>query len=72
MKQQELDMLTLIDSDPTASIDDVLDAWREESGRFDGASTLQMLEAKGLVLIDEEAEAIVLSRKGSKALEQEH
>jgi hypothetical protein len=72
MKQLELDMIDLIDSDPTASIDDMLNAWRESTGRFDGASTLQMLEAKGLVLIDEEAEVVVLSRRGSKVLERDH
>lgn len=70
MKQQELEMLHIIYQDASASLEDVVDTWRDETGRVDGESTLQMLEAKGLILIDEDSDAVMLSRRGADMVEK--
>ena len=70
MRNTELEMLHIIYQDPTSSLGDVLDLWRDKTGRVDGESTLQMLEAKGLVLVDEASDSVMLSRKGGSEVEK--
>lgn len=65
LKQDDIRMLSVIGEMPELTITEVKREWRARSGRTDAEAVLNNLHARGLILIERELDAILISSKGA-------
>tara|TARA_B100000927_G_C16461028_1_gene467854 strand:- start:379 stop:600 length:222 start_codon:yes stop_codon:yes gene_type:complete len=68
LNNNEVVMLRLIEDKPDLTIKEIKREWRRYSGRAGASNVINILEARGLILIERDLDTILISASGASLL----
>lgn len=68
LNNNEIVMLRLIEDKPELTVKEIKREWKRYTGRVDASNVVNILEARGLILIERDLDTILISAEGADLL----